>query len=482
MIKPTKEQEDIVKATLTASKLKVNACSGSGKTSTLSFIAQANIKPSLYIAFNKAIADEASEKFPSHVECRTTHSLAFAKFGRDLMHKLSRPRGGYRNVAGTVLEIAKYYKISEIQTQEGVIKENVVAGVVKGTVRRYEQSSDKEITASNIPYTALRGIIDKHPSVDRESLKNTVLRHSRKLWEDRTDVHSDVLATHDTYLKLYQLSKPRLDYDIIYLDEAQDTGDTVLDIVLNQEHAKVVYVGDTYQSIYEWRGAINAMEKVNCQTLMLTQSFRYGQDIADLASKIINYEIDIKGNPKTDSKVEYAEEELTYPYTKLYRTNSVLLFDAVGYLNQGVDVSCEVNTNDLKKLLESAVALFKGDMKNVKHEEVVPYSDWQEYVEAGKEEPEINRVVKFVTQGLANKLIMCLSQLKKKDNADITLTTAHKSKGLEWDTVVLADDFPNLSESGELPDQERNLLYVAATRAMKTLVVNTTCREIMEVR
>ena len=62
----------------------VKAYAGTGKTTML--ISYAEERPDermLYIAFNKAIQLEAAAKFPSNVECRTTHALAYAKFGRD---------------------------------------------------------------------------------------------------------------------------------------------------------------------------------------------------------------------------------------------------------------------------------------------------------------------------------------------------------------------------------------------------------------
>ena len=61
--------------------------------------------------------------------------------------------------------------------------------------------------------------------------------------------------------------------------------------------------------------------------------------------------------------------------------------------------------------------------------------------------------------------------------ADYVFTTTHKAKGLEWKTVVLLDDFlsiPNqdpddceykLKDLERLPDDEKNLIYVALTRA-----------------
>jgi superfamily I DNA/RNA helicase len=55
--------------------------------------------------------------------------------------------------------------------------------------------------------------------------------------------------------------------------------------------------------------------------------------------------------------------------------------------------------------------------------------------------------------------------------AKYTLTTAHKSKGLEWDEVTLADDLLYLEEEGDdvidvlKKDQCCELIYVALTRA-----------------
>jgi superfamily I DNA/RNA helicase len=72
--------------------------------------------------------------------------------------------------------------------------------------------------------------------------------------------------------------------------------------------------------------------------------------------------------------------------------------------------------------------------------------------------------------------------------ADRVLSTAHKAKGLEWERVRLADDFPGLEELGaadregvplltpEGRDQELHLLYVAATRARRGLEPNEAVR------
>ncbi|SFB62521.1 UvrD-like helicase C-terminal domain-containing protein [Azotobacter beijerinckii] len=68
--------------------------------------------------------------------------------------------------------------------------------------------------------------------------------------------------------------------------------------------------------------------------------------------------------------------------------------------------------------------------------------------------------------------------------ASITLSTAHRAKGLEWDAVQLAEDFSfepfDPDNDPEAWVDEMNLLYVACTRAMQVLAVNSTVLEIMQ--
>ncbi len=106
-MKPTEQQVACITAAKANDVVKIEAGAGSGKTSTLKLVSQELPQPSLYVAFNKVTAVEAIEKFPKHVVCKTTHSLAFAKFGRGLQDKLNRPKGKYENVAFTGAEIAR---------------------------------------------------------------------------------------------------------------------------------------------------------------------------------------------------------------------------------------------------------------------------------------------------------------------------------------------------------------------------------------
>jgi F-box protein 18 (helicase) len=70
--------------------------------------------------------------------------------------------------------------------------------------------------------------------------------------------------------------------------------------------------------------------------------------------------------------------------------------------------------------------------------------------------------------------------IKDSDLAEYVFTTAHKAKGLEFNTVQLTDDFVGMPQGSvtreimSLSPDEGNLLYVAVTRAKKRLLITGT--------
>jgi superfamily I DNA/RNA helicase len=219
------------------------------------------------------------------------------------------------------------------------------------------------------------------------------------------------------------------------------------------------------------------MSKVDCRTLHLTQSFRYGEAIADVATDIICGEVIVRGSDNIESEI-VKEDDLPMPYTKLYRTNAQLISEALDFMEDDIEVSCMVDTKDYVKFLTSAEELHYGNNKKVKHDKVVPYSTWKDFVDAGKDEPQIKSAAKAVESGLSSRIIRMAPRMKQKANAQVTLSTAHKSKGLEWENVALANDFP-VTDMADISDQERNLLYVAVTRAIKRLSLNDAVKHLI---
>lgn len=486
MITPTKEQDIIVEAIGKHNKVKVSARAGAAKTTTLVLAAQAYRVPSLYIAYNKHMAEEARNKFPEHVEVRTAHSYAYRSHADSIKHKLVRipgVGGKYNNVCGTGSEVARYFKLAPFVVNDQKSVTSAAMGyAVRSTVANFEYSGDYEIKEKHVSFREAEKVF-KISGFNKKEYAHRVLKYARQLWDLRIDPKSDVMITHDTYLKLWQLSKPSLDgYEIIYVDEFQDMNGCLLEVILNHP-GKVVGVGDDHQSIYGWRGSLNAMQICDWPEYSLSKSFRFGQEVAEVAKDILldnsgNRTIQFDGNENLTTKiVDKMEED---QYTMIFRTNSLLIETALDLILQGKEVNMSIDVSDFKSMMSSANALRKGEMKNVKHQSFVPYVSWGELmdeVEASKDQ-EVKRIVKFINDGRYEEIMNALSSYKKSDNPDIFLITGHKSKGLEFENVVLAEDFlpHEVDEKGNwigFAGQEQNLLYVAATRAKNVLQLNS---------
>ena len=163
-----------------------------------------------------------------------------------------------------------------------------------------------------------------------------------------------------------------------------------------------------------------------------------------------------------------------------------LIFQSVKMITEGKDVNVNTDLKDFMALVKSAEALHKGDLKQVKHENILPFNIWDELLDEAKVNGELNRVSTIVENDQTEHIVRVLHTYRSNPKAHINIVSAHKSKGLEWDQVLLGDDFPsNYDHKGRfvgLDDQEENLLYVAATRAEKVLQWNSTVQELVDLR
>ena len=74
---------------------------------------------------------------------------------------------------------------------------------------------------------------------------------------------------HDIYLKECQLAKVQFTslltgkpFEVVMLDEAQDATQCQVDLIRNQFDSARIFIGDPHQSIYQFRGADYALEKL----------------------------------------------------------------------------------------------------------------------------------------------------------------------------------------------------------------------------
>jgi hypothetical protein len=290
----------------------------------------------------------------------------------------------------------------------------------------------------------------------------------RQLWDRMTSPTDPTPLGHDGYLKLWALSKPRLEASYILLDEAQDTNAVVLD-VLGRQSGQMVYVGDRYQQIYEWRGAINAMEQVVAQhERYLTLSFRFGSSIATAASKLLSHlgeHRTISGNPQIASTMGCPR-----PDAILCRTNSAVL----GFLIQAIEAGERPHviggTEDLLRMLDGVADLKAGKPSSVP--EFFGFSTWPDLLafvdqEEGQGLRSFVRLVDRYGECTLRRYVGGTS--KQESEASLIISTAHKAKGREWPNVFVASDFVvvSIDKDGKknIDPSELRLLYVAMTRA-----------------
>lgn len=486
---PTREQQRVIRTATGGDDLKIAAYAGAGKTTTLRLVAHAlGDRHGAYLAFNKTIATEAAAVFPKHVECRTIHSFAFralevprrfpGKLGRrtmpsDIARLLSLPADGIRG-----------------RDQLNVVR------AMRATLKSFEQSADQEIGLHHVPNQHLAAFVPSPTALpaEAEAMWDTrrwyahfIVTGAREIWADMMRPNGMLGITHDTYLKVWQLEGAELDVDFVLVDEAQDLNPVTIAVVAQQKDTQRIWVGDTHQQIYAWRGAVNAMEMIDAPEYHITQSFRWGPAIARLANAII----EVKG-PLVHPVRGYEKKMTTFgvpsePFTYITRGNASIFSRALACAEADIKFCVVGSIEPALRQMESAYALYAGRRHQITDQEFRIFQDWNELVTASQDDHGLAKVVERVEE-YTTRIPGLLEKLRNagevgEDEAAQILTTTHKAKGREWDHVELANDFRSHKrdrDEGEPPRvEEVNILYVAATRAMKLLGLNRAAEELL---
>lgn len=459
---PTTEQSLIVDAARRDANLAINAFAGTGKTTTLGMIARAlPRKRILYLAFNRAIAQEAKERMPANVDARTFHSLAFRAMRPDTNRLERRMHGGF---------VADQFAIQGIRVNGAWYYPSQVGRAVLATVSRYCISAAPSLQEEHVPPPSemlpnasslpesVQEMLDKD-GPDRAAYTAHVLDKAKVLWDRMSGPASDFPMSHDTYVKLWALRGPRIDADVVLFDEAQDASALFIDIVSRQRHAQRIWVGDSHQQIYAWRDAVNALQRVQVdERLYLTESWRFGENIAKEANVVLQALKESRclkgrgGEPKALGKAI------------LCRTNLGAFEHYVKHVERGEVVRLE-NAGDLITLVDACEALQRGEPKGA----LALFRSWDTLIEhvESPQGRDLRPLVEAVQTYGCHELRRLL-QAGMVDHAPWTISTVHRAKGLEWDEVEIIDDWVGIKNYRQ-NDDELRLLYVALTRARLSL-------------
>lgn len=476
----TPEQQQIIAA---KGDIKINAVAGSGKTTTLVALA-GSLPPSdkvLYLAFNRTVRDEARVRFNeaglNGVQVETAHSLAF----RTVMRQKK-------------LELTNNYKPYELsQLLQIKTKDPEVRYLLASHTLKYLQLYLNSEVADHQLINYAGSLIDPKARNFADRFASDLIGYTGKLLAFIEG--GQIPCLHDYYLKKYQLTKPKLPFDHVLFDEGQDASGVMLDVLLAQKARKVI-VGDVHQQIYAWRQAVNSLQKVPFPSFQLSTSFRFSEEIADVARKVLAWkQLLPEPGPVTDLRGCGGSGTAAGPKAILARSNLFLLDRAIQCLQneEAKDLWFEGNLTAYTFAADGTSIFDVLSLQQGRHEKVRDpllkslgsFSKLEEYLEKA-EDPELAMITEMVRK-YGDELPAYIHQLKHKQvdpenrsQAELIFSTVHRSKGLEYESVELTEDFIThdkfLRTLADAEDhkvarlnEEINLLYVAMTRAKKQL-------------
>ncbi|MGN5633243.1 UvrD-helicase domain-containing protein, partial [Streptomyces sp. AC154] len=470
---PTLEQEQGIAAMRAEENFVIQAGAGTGKTTTLVMLAKSCTKKrrGMFLAFNRPVVEDASRKFPSFVECRTGHSLAMRAIGGQYGQRLGQPREPSWKV-GARLGISSSMRL-HLGTR--TLTNKTISYVALQALARFCHSSEDEIQEWHVP--RLRGLADEH----RGDLARLVLPYARRAWRDVQDPAGKLVRFDPNHaLKIWALTAPQIRADFVLLDEAQDTN-PVMEKVFNAQrpHAQLVMVGDSAQAIYGWRGARDVMTDFDGRQLKLSQSFRFGQALAEEANRwlaIVESPLRLRGTPNIDTRIGALEQMDAV----LCRTNGGACAEIFKLLDDNKRVALVGGQKALAELAKAAGDLKAG--RRARHPDLVLFQTWGELVEYAEEDPEggdLLPLVEIIEKHGVDKVLDAMGRLHAEGDAEVTISTAHRAKGREWNRVRIASDFREPAsqerdlEGNPLPGpinlDDARLAYVAVTRARQHL-------------
>ena len=449
----------------------VQACPGAGKTTNIKHLWTLDDKPTVYLVFNKHNQLEVQGKMGDKAESDVLtlnglgHRILMDNYGRRL--KLDN-RKVYTIIKD--IEVFTHWDKRKFEKTGDLAKAVTMA-------KQYFLKDDIGEDAFN----EMCSVYDLEQYDDMYSDAINVLQESddRKLLID--------FADQIRFPALFDLHMPQ--YDNVLGDEWQDASPIQLKMVRKLDARRYVFVGDTHQSIYGFRGAMdNSMEitadMFSCVTLPLSITYRCAKNIVKEAYRIFP---DIEEwDESGEGLVRYSDIE-NERYEKsdivLCRFNAPLVELAYTLLRQGI--ACHVRGSDiaqgLVRLIDKQKAVSVADL-------IDKLSQWHETEvykarrkeDEGKEksvDDKYNSLMLFTEKCNLNEDVSCVKtqiELLFAEGRGVCLSTIHKAKGLEAErAMVLGSKSLPIVTKRQQPwqaKQERNCQYVAVTRAKSELI------------
>jgi DNA helicase-2/ATP-dependent DNA helicase PcrA len=472
----------------------VEAVAGSGKTSTI-VEACKRIGGTVYLAaFNKRMGEELKARIGGlqWKYAGTFHSVGFRALTGSV------PRGSLRVESRKVQEIWERHCENK-RWSEGLAQTSVLGRLV--SVAKARLVGVVGLAENPDPWKSIiehHGLLEDAP----EGVKEEELIERGQWLLEQSNAQEDVVD-FDDMLYLPLLRRLRLTkYDVVFIDEAQDTNPARLMTAQGMLKAggRVIAVGDPKQAIYGFSSAsAAALDEIEAQfsavRLPLSVCYRCAQRVVQHAQQWAPQIEAFAG--AVEGRVEQGGQlsELLWKWKPkpgdalLCRFNRPLVRIAFALIKRGVPARIEG-----REIGEGLIALTKkwpvGSLddlvERVEHwedrertkalarKQVAKAQAVSDKVGALMALIERARELRVGVEGLRELIREMFQDSAQADRRIFTLSSIHKAKGLEWDRVFLLGrgevlPSPYATQAWEL-EQERNLCYVAVTRAKRELV------------
>ena len=395
----------------------VKSVAGSGKTTTLLNLMKIHSdKRVLYTAFNKSLINEIKSKI-------TTPNVTPCTFD-SLLYKL------YVSINGNNPDIT-------------FLKPQFIGQIIPFL-------KDKPYTMKNYYCKHFNNFCNDYTFTDIRSYCLNFLGKKKPLLEQMWEkVKKGELTTFESIRKQSYINnwfRTFIDdnYDMVMIDETQDFDMIMLKMLLNDTTIPKIFVGDPHQSIYDFRGCINAFNHLPKTALVLEfySTFRIGNPACENIRKSFNECWMVSKSTNETHFVDSFEKDEKYVY--LFRSWRILLQTAEKTKNIYI-YGFDNKIIEMRKLHKK--------LKYTKTDNDDPFED------------DLPNFLKSISLHDLECLINNITNnIVSFEDSTVKFYTTHSYKGMENDNIRLAKDI------GLVYDE--NIYYVSITRALKKILID----------
>lgn len=456
-----------------------NAVAGSGKTTTI--VEGLKLIPkkatALFAAFNKSIVEELKNRVPQEVDVQTLHSIGLmaCKVAYGMRIKVD-----FRKYNNYIKTIARAWELTDDDNPSEYKKK-----ILKLCDLIRQNVCDDKAELMNI---AVRNgvLISDTVDLDRAfELVNICSNDTRSV--DFTDM---------LYLPVKHNLEMVATYDWVFVDECQDLNRSQQELLkkLVKKEGRWLAVGDSKQAIYGFAGAdvesYDRLKKMANIELPLSVSYRCSKSVVRFAQTIVPDILPFENAPEGQVNHKGKISDIKDGDFVLCRNTAPLVDLCLTFIGKGR--KAYIIGSDIGKglitMIEDTTTSLVDDMYDelAKSEQELLESLWQkgyntedaldsEVMQRFKEKVSILKVISRANQYTkTSDMIRKIEEIFHSDESKsgVIFSTIHKAKGLEAETVHIIEKRlmpnPKATKDWEI-EQERNLIYVAYTRAKLNL-------------